>query len=77
MILKEALEIQHIKLMSFRAENALLKKQSSGLFPGKEKDALERCIRQLEPVIKTNDARREAARSHWKPTERIRYNFEI
>ena len=66
MTLEQAHEIQRKELMSLRAENTRLKKQSSGLFPNEEKEALERHIRHLDQVIKTENARHEAARSHWK-----------
>lgn len=77
MTLKQAHEIQHRELISLRAENARLKKQSSGLFPDEERESLVRHIRHLEQIIRTNDARLEAARSHWKMAERIRYDLEI
>lgn len=63
MTLKQAHEIQRRELISLRAENARLKKQSSGLFPDGEKAALERHIRHLEQVIRTNETRHESARS--------------
>lgn len=66
MTLKEAHEIQRRELMSLRAKVTRLEKQSSGLFPNEEKEALERRIRHLEQIIKTKDTRYEAARSHWK-----------
>lgn len=72
MTLQQAHEIQRKELISLRAENARLKKQSSGLFPIKEKESLERNVRHLEQVIKTKDQRYEAARSQWQYTENIR-----
>jgi inorganic triphosphatase YgiF len=41
--------------MSLRAENKRLLKQASALFPSEEKETLERKIRHLENVIKTNE----------------------
>lgn len=61
MTLQQAHEIQRRELISLRAENARLKKQSSALFPQAEKDALERRIKHLEQVIKTNETRHESA----------------
>lgn len=77
MTLKQAHDIQRRELISLRAENARLKKQSSGLFPIEEKEALERRIRHLEQVIKTNVARHESARSRLKLTEQLRFDLEI
>ena len=66
MTLQEAHEIQRRELMSLRAENKRLQKQSSGLFPNEEKEALERHIRHLEQLNKTELRRHESARAHWK-----------
>ena len=66
MTLQEAHEIQRRELMSLRAKVARLEKQSSGLFPNDEKETLERHIRHLEQVIKTESTRHESARAHWK-----------
>ena len=77
MTLKQAHEIQRRELISLRAENARLKKQSSGLFPDGEKAALERHIRHLEQVIRTNETRHESARSRLKLAEQIRHDLEI
>lgn len=66
MTLKEAHEIQRRELMSLRAENARLKKLSSGLFPNEEKETLERHIRHLEQVIKTEKNRHQSSRDHCK-----------
>ena len=77
MTLKEAHEIQRRELISLRAENARLKKQSSGLFPNEEKESLERHIRHLEQVIKTNDAHHKAACANWKLSEQMRFELEI
>ena len=62
MTLKEAHEIQRRELMSLRAENKRLQKQTSGLFPVEEKESLERHIRHLEQVIKTNSRRHDSAK---------------
>ena len=51
MTLKEAHEIQRRELMSLRAENKRLQKQTSGLFPVEEKESLERHIRHLPRSI--------------------------
>lgn len=77
MTLKEAHEIQRRELMSLRAKVTRLEKQSSGLFPNEEKEALERHIRHLEQVIKTKESRYEAARSHWKLTDNRCYDLEL
>ena len=77
MTLKEAHEIQRRELMSLRAENKRLQKQTSGLFPVEEKESLERHIRHLEQVIKTNSRRQDSAREHWKLTERRCYDLEM
>lgn len=77
MTLKEAHEIQRRELISLRAKVARFEKQSSGLFPNEEKEALERRIRHLEQVIKTKDSRYEAARSHWKLTDNRCYDLEL
>ena len=77
MTLKEAHEIQRRELMSLRAENKRLKKQASGLFPVEEKESLERRIRHLEQIIKTNDRKHESAKEHWKLTERRCYDLEM
>ena len=77
MTLKEAHEIQRRELMSLRAENARLKKQSSGIFPNEEKETLERHIRHLEQVIKTNNAHHQAAHARWQLSEQIRFEFEL
>ena len=47
MTLHESHEIQRRELISLRAENKRLQKQSSGLFPNEEKESLERHIRHL------------------------------
>jgi len=67
--LAEAHEIQRRELLSLRAENKRLQKQTSGLFPVEEKESLERHIRYLEQVIKTKDRKHEAARKQWQFTE--------
>lgn len=77
MTLQQAHEIQRRELILLRAENTRLKKLSSGLFPNDEKETLERHIRHLEQVIKTNDARHESARAHWTHLEQIRHELEV
>lgn len=77
MTLKEAYERQRRELISLRAENKKLQKQTSGLFPVEEKESLERHIRHLEQVIKTNDRKHESARERWKLTESRCYDLEI
>ena len=77
MTLQEAHEIQRRELISLRAENKRLQKQTSGLFPVEEKETLERHIRHLEQVIKTNDRRHESARKYWKLTGRRCRDLEI
>lgn len=69
MTLQEAHERQRRELMSLRAENKRLQKQASGQFTSEERDALERHVRHLEQVIKTEARRYEEARSRWKITD--------
>lgn len=77
MTLQQAHEIQRRELISLRAENARLKKQSAAYFPIDEKETLERHIRHLEQVIKTKDQRYEAARNQWQYAENIRADLVI
>ena len=77
MTLQEAHEIQRRELMSLRAEVARLKKQSSGLFPNEEKESLERNIRHLKQIIKTDTAKHESARAHWKVMDNRCFDLEI
>ncbi len=77
MTLKEAHEIQRRELISLRAKVTRLEKQSSGLYPNEEKEALERRIRHLEQVIEMKDSRYEAARSHWKMTDNRCCHLEL
>lgn len=77
MTLQEAHEIQRKELMSLRAENTRLKKQTSSLFPVEEKESLERHIRYLEQIIKTKDKRYDSARSYWKCTKNICSDLEL
>lgn len=77
MTLKEAHEIQRRELMSLRAKVTRLEKQSAGLFPNEEKEALERRIRHLEQIIKSKDTRYESARSHWKLTDNRCHDLEL
>jgi hypothetical protein len=74
--LQEAHEIQRRELMSLRAENKRLQKQASGLFPVEEKESLERHIRHLEQIIKTNDRKHKSAREFWKLTDRRCHDLE-
>ena len=66
MTLQEAHELQRRELMSLRAENKRLQKQASGLFPNEKKEALERHIRYLEQVNKTELKRHASARAQSK-----------
>ena len=77
MTLQEAHEIQRRELMSLRAENTRLKKQTSSLFPVEEKESLERHIRYLEQIIKTKDKRYDSARSYWTCTKNICSDLEL
>ena len=77
MTLQEAHEIQRRELMFLRAENKRLQKQSSGLFPNEEKEALERHIRHLEQINKTENFRHESARAHWKLTNNHCFDLEL
>ncbi len=77
MTLQEAHEIQRRELISLRAENKRLQKQTSGLFPVEEKESLERRIRHLEQVIKTNNRRYDSAREQWRFSEYRSCDLEI
>lgn len=77
MTLQEAHEIQRRELMSLRSENKRLQKQSSGLFPNEEKESLERHIRYLEQVNKTELRRHESARTQWNLTDNRCRDLEI
>ena len=70
MTLEQAHEIQRKELISLRAKVARLEKQLSGLFSVEEKESLERRIRHLEQVIKTENNRHQSAREHWKLTDK-------
>lgn len=59
MTLKEAHELQRRELISLRAKIARLEKQTTGLFPVEEKETLERRIRLLEQINKTQNRRHE------------------
>ena len=63
MTLQQAHELQRRELMSLRAKVARLEKESTGLFPVAEKEALERRIRHLEQINQTENRRHEEARS--------------
>lgn len=77
MTLQQAHELQRRELMSLRAKVARLEKESTGLFPVAEKEALERRIRHLEQINQTENRRHEEARAHWKHMESIKYNLEL
>ena len=77
MTLQEAHELQRRELISLRAKVARLEKQITGLFPVEEKEALERHIRHLEQVNKTEKRRHEEARVHWKRMESLKYDLEL
>ena len=77
MTLQQAHELQRRELISLRAKVARLEKESTGLFPVAEKDALERRIRHLEQVNKTENRRHEEARTHWKHMESIKHDLEL
>ena len=64
MTLQQAHELQRRELMSLRAKVARLEKESTGLFPVAEKEALERRIRHLEQINQTENRRHEEARAH-------------
>jgi hypothetical protein len=75
--LQEAHEIQRRELISLRAENKRLQKQASGLFSSEDREALERRISHLEQINKTEAARHEAAREHWKLTDKRCFELEL
>lgn len=77
MTLQQAHEIQRKELISLRAKVVRLEKQSSGLFPNEEKEALERHIRHLEHVNKTESKRLSSARAHFKIINKRCNNLEI
>ena len=77
MTLKEAHELQRRELISLRAKVARLEKQTTGLFPVEEKEALERHIRHLEQVNKTESRRHEEAKAHWKLMESLKFVLEL
>ena len=77
MTLQQAHELQRRELISLRAKVARLEKQTTGLFPVEEKEALERRVHHLEQVNKTEKRRHEEARAHWKLMESIKYNLEL
>lgn len=77
MTLQEAHALQRRELISLRAKVARLEKQTTGLFPVKEKETLELRIRHLEQVNKTENHRHEEARAHWKHMESIKFDLEL
>lgn len=77
MTLQQAHELQRRELISLRAKVARLEKQTTGLFPVEEKESLERRVRHLEQVNKTENRRHEEARAHWKLMESLKRNLEL
>ena len=77
MTLKEAYEIQRREMMSLRAENKRLQKQTSGLFPVAEKEMLEKRVRQLEQAIRTNDRKLASAKERCDLADRRCYDLEM
>ena len=77
MTLEQAHAIQRKELLSLRAKVARLEKQLSGLFSVEEKEALERRIRHLEQVIKTEHNRHQSAYDHWKLTDKRCNDLEL
>ena len=77
MTLEEAHKLQRKELLSLRAENARLKKQAAGVLTIEEKEKLERHIRHLEQIIKTNSSQYELARKSWKLTSDHCHDLEI
>lgn len=75
MTLQQAHELQRRELISLRAKVARLEKQTTGLFPVEGKEALERRIRHLEQVNKTENRRHEEARTHWKRMESLKFDL--
>lgn len=63
MTIKEAYEIQRKEVWALRAENKRLQKQVTERHCQKEIEALNRHIRHLEQVIKTNDRRHAMTRN--------------
>lgn len=77
MTLQQAHELQRRELISLRAKVARLEKQTTGLFPVEEKETLERRIRHLEQLNKTENRRHEEARAHWKLMESLKFDLEL
>ena len=75
MTLKEAHELQRREVISLRAKVSRLEKQLSGLFPIEEKESLERHIRHLEQLNKTEKRKREETRAHFKEMESLRFKL--
>ena len=69
MTLKEAYEMRRKENLSLRLENERLKKQLDGVFPVSEKETLERKVRHLEQIIRTDEKRYESLRDHCRITE--------
>ena len=66
MTLNEAYELQRREVISLRAKVARLEKQVSGLFPIEEKENLERHVRHLEQLYKTEKRKREEMQDRFK-----------
>lgn len=77
MTLQQAHELQRRELISLRAKVTRLEKQTTGLFPVEEKETLERRIRHLEQVNKTENRRHEEDRAHWKLMESLKFDLEL
>ena len=77
MTLQEAHAIQRRELISLRATVARLEKQSSGLFPNEEKEALERRVRHLEQTVKTMEKRYASALAQQKLADSRSYDLEL
>ena len=75
MTLKEAYELQRREVISLRAKVARLEKQVSGLFPIEEKESLERHIRHLEQLNKTEKRKREEMRDRFKEMSALRFKL--
>ena len=75
MTLKEAHELQRREVISLRAKVTRLEKQVSGLFPIEEKESLERHIRHLERLNKTEKRKREEIRDRFKEMSALRFKL--
>ena len=77
MTLNEAHERQRRELISLRAKVARLEKQLSNPALSDQTEALERHIRHLEQVNKTEARRHEEFKAQWKRTESLRRDLEM